>query len=91
MNGPAGVEEPGAAGTVYLETAAQSGGKGTVTIDNNDLTDTAATMHIPAFTEGVSGELIGATVIVIGCSDDVTLLVSSDSSTASFASVATST
>ena len=52
---------PSAAGTVYLETQAQSGGGGTVTINHFEASD--ARTHIPAFTNGVLDELEGAMVI----------------------------
>jgi hypothetical protein len=61
-------EEPGAAGTVYLETQAQGSGGGTVRIDNNDLSTTANT-HIRPFTDFTDDELTGATVILAEMGD----------------------
>ena len=61
-------EEPGAAGTVYLETQAQGSGGGTVRIDNNDLSTTANT-HIRPFTDFTDDELTGATVILTNVGD----------------------
>jgi hypothetical protein len=56
-------EEPGAAGTIYLQTAAQGGGKGAVTINNANQT-TAARTHIPPAVSPVLDELCYASVIV---------------------------
>lgn len=56
---------PGAAGTIYRETAAQGGGKGMLTIDNNGLNSNtnAATPLIPGL-YAVTDELARATVVI---------------------------
>ena len=56
-------EEPGAAGTVYLQTSAQAAGRGTVTINNSSQT-TAARTHIPPATNAVPDELQRAMVVL---------------------------
>ncbi len=56
-------QERGAAGTIYLQSAAQGAGRGTVTINNNAQTTSART-QIPPFTNAVLGELRSASVIV---------------------------
>jgi hypothetical protein len=53
----------GAAGTVYLQTAAQGTGRGTVMIANSNQT-TAARTHIPPATNAILGELRYASVVV---------------------------
>ncbi|MEI8350818.1 MAG: hypothetical protein WCG36_00755 [bacterium] len=56
-------EEPGAAGTIYLQTPAQGSGRGTVTINNSNQT-TAARTQIPPATNAVPDELRKASIVV---------------------------
>jgi len=58
-----GAAAQGAAGTVYLQTAAQGSGKGTVTINNNARTTTKST-QIPPTLSPILGELRYASIIV---------------------------
>jgi hypothetical protein len=57
--------QDGAAGTVYLETAAQPPGYGTVLIDNNGLAGaTNSVTPLPATTNGVASEIEHAMLVV---------------------------
>jgi hypothetical protein len=56
---------PGAAGTVYLQHAAQAAGYGTLIVDNNNVvTTTNMVTHLPPSSGGIAGEIehVGVTV-----------------------------
>jgi hypothetical protein len=56
---------PGAAGTVYLQHAAQATGYGALIVDNNNVvTTTNMVTHLPPSTSGVPGELGHVSVTV---------------------------